>query len=67
MSEMWQKLVSKHSFLWFAQVVDLEHGVLMNQDGQVLQDSQGKPKRVVLGDDGSTLFGNILLSFLNSI
>uniref|UniRef100_UPI0037E7A4C7 fibronectin type III domain-containing protein 1 n=1 Tax=Semicossyphus pulcher TaxID=241346 RepID=UPI0037E7A4C7 len=37
-------------------VVDLEKGVLMNQDGQVLQDSQGKPKRVVLGEDGRTIF-----------
>ncbi|KAM8726135.1 fibronectin type III domain-containing protein 1 isoform 3-T3 [Acanthopagrus schlegelii] len=37
-------------------VVDLEQGVLMNQDGQVLQDSQGKPKRVVLGEDGRTIF-----------
>ncbi|XP_070705231.1 fibronectin type III domain-containing protein 1 [Pempheris klunzingeri] len=37
-------------------VVDLEQGILMNQDGQVLQDSQGKPKRVVLGEDGRTIF-----------
>uniref|UniRef100_A0A3P9NEP5 Fibronectin type III domain containing 1 n=1 Tax=Poecilia reticulata TaxID=8081 RepID=A0A3P9NEP5_POERE len=37
-------------------VVDLEKGVLMNQDGQVLQDSQGKAKRVVLGEDGRTIF-----------
>ncbi|XP_041830969.1 fibronectin type III domain-containing protein 1 isoform X2 [Melanotaenia boesemani] len=37
-------------------VLDLEQGVLMNQDGQVLQDSQGKPKRVVLGEDGRTIF-----------
>lgn len=42
------------------QVVDLELGVLMNQDGKVLQDSQGKPKRVVLGEDGRTIFGNSL-------
>lgn len=41
----------------FAQVVDLERGVLMNQDGKILQDSQGKPKRVVLGEDGRTIFG----------
>lgn len=41
------------------QVVDLEQGVLMNQDGRVLQDSQGKPKRVVLGEDGRTIFGKI--------
>lgn len=45
-------------FLIF-QVVDLEQGVLMNQDGKVLQDSQGKPKRVVLGEDGRTIFGKI--------
>lgn len=31
----------------------------MNQDGQILQDSQGKPKRVVLGEDGRTIFGDI--------
>lgn len=37
----------------------MEHGVLMNQDGKVLQDSQGKPKRVVLGEDGRTIFGKI--------
>uniref|UniRef100_A0A674P9H3 Fibronectin type III domain containing 1 n=1 Tax=Takifugu rubripes TaxID=31033 RepID=A0A674P9H3_TAKRU len=37
-------------------VVDLEQGVLMNQDGQILQDSQGKPKRVVLGEDGRAIF-----------
>ncbi|MED6273060.1 hypothetical protein CHARACLAT_002863 [Characodon lateralis] len=40
-------------------VVDLEKGVLMNQDGQVLQDSQGKPKRVVLGEDGRTIFDHM--------
>uniref|UniRef100_A0A3Q1EH17 Fibronectin type III domain containing 1 n=1 Tax=Acanthochromis polyacanthus TaxID=80966 RepID=A0A3Q1EH17_9TELE len=40
-------------------VVDLERGVLMNQDGQVLQDSQGKPKRVVLGEDGRTIFDHM--------
>lgn len=34
----------------------------MNQDGQVLQDSQGKPKRVVLGEDGRTIFGDMLHS-----
>ncbi|XP_034555367.1 fibronectin type III domain-containing protein 1 [Notolabrus celidotus] len=37
-------------------VVDLEQGILMNQDGQVLQDSNGKPRRVVLGEDGQTIF-----------
>uniref|UniRef100_A0A672GSQ8 Fibronectin type III domain containing 1 n=1 Tax=Salarias fasciatus TaxID=181472 RepID=A0A672GSQ8_SALFA len=41
------------------QVVDLELGVLMNQDGQVLQDSQGQPKRVVLGEDGRTIFDHM--------
>uniref|UniRef100_A0A3B5KZM6 Fibronectin type III domain containing 1 n=1 Tax=Xiphophorus couchianus TaxID=32473 RepID=A0A3B5KZM6_9TELE len=40
-------------------VVDLEKGVLMNQDGQVLQDSQGKAKRVVLGEDGRTIFDHM--------
>lgn len=45
----------------------MEKGVLMNQDGQVLQDSQGKPKRVVLGEDGRTIFGNMLQSILRNI
>ncbi|XP_078131229.1 fibronectin type III domain-containing protein 1 isoform X2 [Sander vitreus] len=40
-------------------VVDLEKGVLMNQDGQILQDSQGKPKRVVVGEDGRTIFDHM--------
>ncbi|XP_061602683.1 fibronectin type III domain-containing protein 1 isoform X2 [Cololabis saira] len=40
-------------------VVDLEQGVLLNSDGQVLQDSQGKPKRVVLGQDGRTVFDHL--------
>lgn len=48
-------------------MVDLELGVLMNQDGQVLQDSQGKPKRVVLGEDGRTIFGDMLQSVLLNI
>lgn len=39
----------------------------MNQDGQVLQDSQGRPKRVVLGADGRTIFGDLLLSALHDI
>ncbi|XP_077567445.1 fibronectin type III domain-containing protein 1 isoform X2 [Stigmatopora nigra] len=37
-------------------LVDLELGILMNQDGKVLQDSNGQPKRVVLGEDGRTIF-----------
>ncbi|XP_071226939.1 fibronectin type III domain-containing protein 1-like [Salvelinus alpinus] len=37
-------------------VVDLDKGVLMNENGMVLQDSQGQPKRVVLGEDGRTIF-----------
>uniref|UniRef100_A0A673YVM1 Fibronectin type III domain containing 1 n=1 Tax=Salmo trutta TaxID=8032 RepID=A0A673YVM1_SALTR len=37
-------------------VVDLDKGVLMNENGRVLQDSQGQPKRVVLGEDGRTIF-----------
>ncbi|XP_034017864.1 fibronectin type III domain-containing protein 1 isoform X2 [Thalassophryne amazonica] len=40
-------------------VIDLEQGLLMNQDGQVLQDSQGQPKRVVLGEDGRTIFDHM--------
>ncbi|TDH00483.1 hypothetical protein EPR50_G00188940 [Perca flavescens] len=40
-------------------VVDLEKGVLMNQEGQILQDSQGKPKRVVVGEDGRTIFDHM--------
>ncbi|XP_005454669.1 fibronectin type III domain-containing protein 1 isoform X3 [Oreochromis niloticus] len=40
-------------------VVDLEQGILMNGDGRVLQDSQGKPKRVVLGEDGRTIFDHM--------
>lgn len=46
-------------------MVDLELGVLMNQDGQVLQDSHGKPKRVVLGEDGRTIFGDLVQSILH--
>ncbi|XP_036406397.1 fibronectin type III domain-containing protein 1 isoform X1 [Megalops cyprinoides] len=37
-------------------IVDLDKGVLMNEDGKVLQDSQGRPRRVVLGEDGRTIF-----------
>ncbi|XP_028295645.1 fibronectin type III domain-containing protein 1 isoform X2 [Gouania willdenowi] len=40
-------------------VVDLELGLLMNQDGKVLQDSNGKPKRVVVGEDGRTIFDHM--------
>ena len=39
------------------QVVDLDKGVLMNEDGRVLQDSHGRPRRVVLGEEGRTIFG----------
>ncbi|KAM8846442.1 fibronectin type III domain-containing protein 1 isoform 1-T1 [Synchiropus picturatus] len=46
-------------------IVDLEHGVLMNQDGRILQDSQGKPKRVVLGEDGRTIFDHMGSPLLN--
>lgn len=49
----------------YFKMIDFERGVLMNQDGQVLQDSQGKPKRVVLGEDGRTIFGDKLLLVLN--
>ncbi|KAL2082433.1 hypothetical protein ACEWY4_022251 [Coilia grayii] len=37
-------------------VVDLDKGVLMNHEGKVLQDSNGQPHRVVLGEDGRTVF-----------
>ncbi|XP_056621374.1 fibronectin type III domain-containing protein 1 isoform X1 [Triplophysa dalaica] len=37
-------------------VVDLHKGVLMNENGQVLQDSRGRPRKVVLGEDGKTIF-----------
>ncbi|KAK7907660.1 hypothetical protein WMY93_016272 [Mugilogobius chulae] len=40
-------------------LVDLERGVLMNSEGQILQDSQGKPRRVVLGEDGHTIFDSM--------
>lgn len=43
------------------QVVDLDQGVLMNHEGKVLQDNQGHPHRVVLGEDGRTVFGMLLL------
>uniref|UniRef100_A0A8C5GUA4 Fibronectin type-III domain-containing protein n=1 Tax=Gouania willdenowi TaxID=441366 RepID=A0A8C5GUA4_GOUWI len=44
---------------WYVHVVDLELGLLMNQDGKVLQDSNGKPKRVVVGEDGRTIFDHM--------
>uniref|UniRef100_A0A672YWY0 Fibronectin type III domain containing 1 n=1 Tax=Sphaeramia orbicularis TaxID=375764 RepID=A0A672YWY0_9TELE len=47
-----------HIFLSL-QLVDLQRGVLMNSEGQILQDSQGKPKRVVLGEDGRTIFDHM--------
>ncbi|XP_034999631.2 fibronectin type III domain-containing protein 1 isoform X1 [Hippoglossus stenolepis] len=47
-------------------VVDLERGILMNQDGQVLQDSDGKPKRVILGEDGRTIFDHMGSPLLNN-
>ncbi|XP_077367615.1 fibronectin type III domain-containing protein 1 isoform X2 [Festucalex cinctus] len=46
-------------------LVDLELGILMNQDGKVLQDSQGQPKRVVLGEDGRTIFDHLGSPLLN--
>ncbi|XP_049613383.1 fibronectin type III domain-containing protein 1 isoform X1 [Syngnathus scovelli] len=46
-------------------LVDLELGILMNQDGKVLQDSQGRPKRVVLGEDGRTIFDHLGSPLLN--
>ncbi|XP_051908895.1 fibronectin type III domain-containing protein 1 isoform X2 [Hippocampus zosterae] len=46
-------------------LLDLELGILMNQDGKVLQDSQGQPKRVVLGQDGRTIFDHLGSPLLN--
>ncbi|XP_057678047.1 fibronectin type III domain-containing protein 1 isoform X2 [Corythoichthys intestinalis] len=46
-------------------LVDLELGILMNQDGKVLQDSHGQPKRVVLGEDGRTIFDHLGSPLLN--
>ncbi|KAG7274876.1 hypothetical protein CRUP_014661 [Coryphaenoides rupestris] len=37
-------------------VVDLAQGLLLNEEGRALQDSQGRPRRVVLGEDGHTIF-----------
>ncbi|KAL6486392.1 hypothetical protein MHYP_G00057840 [Metynnis hypsauchen] len=37
-------------------VVDLDKGVLMNEEGKVLQDARGRPRKVVLGEDGKTIF-----------
>ncbi|XP_016149275.1 fibronectin type III domain-containing protein 1 [Sinocyclocheilus grahami] len=37
-------------------IVDLDKGVLMNENGRVLQDSRGRPRKVVLGEDGKTIF-----------
>ncbi|KAL0967739.1 hypothetical protein UPYG_G00256290 [Umbra pygmaea] len=37
-------------------VIDLDKGVLMNENGRILQDSQGRPRRVVMGEDGRTIF-----------
>lgn len=35
----------------------------MNEDGKVLQDSRGRPRKVVVGEDGKTIFGMISYSF----
>lgn len=35
----------------------------MNEDGRVLQDSRGRPRKVVLGEDGKTIFGMFFYSF----
>ncbi|KAK7150220.1 hypothetical protein R3I93_011470 [Phoxinus phoxinus] len=37
-------------------IVDLDKGVLMNENGRVLQDSRGRPRKVFLGEDGKTIF-----------
>lgn len=31
----------------------------MNEDGKILQDSRGRPRKVVIGEDGKTIFGII--------
>ncbi|XP_078260823.1 fibronectin type III domain-containing protein 1 [Rhinoraja longicauda] len=36
-------------------IVDLDHGILMNPEGQVLQDTAGNPLRIQLGSDGRTI------------
>ncbi|XP_059354555.1 fibronectin type III domain-containing protein 1-like [Carassius carassius] len=37
-------------------IIDLDKSVLMNENGRVLQDSRGRPRKVVLGEDGKTIF-----------
>ncbi|XP_068071752.1 fibronectin type III domain-containing protein 1 isoform X2 [Danio rerio] len=37
-------------------ILDLDKGVLMNENGRVLQDSKGRPRKVILGEDGKTIF-----------
>lgn len=39
------------------QIVDLDQGILMNPEGQVLQDTAGNPLRIQLGSDGRTILG----------
>ncbi|XP_032880967.1 fibronectin type III domain-containing protein 1 isoform X1 [Amblyraja radiata] len=36
-------------------IVDLDQGILMNPEGQVLQDTAGNPLRIQLGSDGRTI------------
>lgn len=35
----------------------------MNEEGKVLQDSKGRPRKVVIGEDGKTIFGTITYFF----
>ncbi|XP_078086110.1 fibronectin type III domain-containing protein 1 isoform X2 [Mustelus asterias] len=36
-------------------IVDLDQGILMNPEGQILQDTEGKPLQIQLGVDGRTV------------
>ncbi|XP_038664178.1 fibronectin type III domain-containing protein 1 isoform X2 [Scyliorhinus canicula] len=36
-------------------IVDLDRGILMNPEGQILQDTEGKPLQIQLGVDGRTV------------
>ncbi|XP_061097522.1 fibronectin type III domain-containing protein 1 [Conger conger] len=47
-------------------IVDLDKGLLMNENGRILQDSQGKPRRVILGEDGRTIFDDQGSPLVNS-
>jgi len=38
----------------------------MNENGRVLQDSRGRPRKVVIGEDGKTIFGEWLTILTDS-